>query len=83
VEVKGKTVILVRTTDKKVVAFSPICPHEKCPVTYEADKKVFACTCHSSTFDMTGKSLGGPAKNPLTRYATALKEDKIIVELPK
>lgn len=82
-ELEATPLILVRTAADKIAAFSPICTHEKCMVTYGESEKKFHCKCHSSDFDETGKPLFGPAKDPLTRYATGIKEGKLIIRLPK
>ncbi|WP_330996604.1 arsenate reductase (azurin) small subunit [Burkholderia cepacia] len=34
-----------------VVAFSRLCSHMGCPVSYETETKVFQCPCHFSIFD--------------------------------
>lgn len=82
IEAEGTPLILVRTAEDKVAAFSPMCPHEKCAVSYVAQGKGFKCGCHESFFDDAGKPLSGPAKDPLTRYATGIKEGKLVVRLP-
>lgn len=82
-ELQGTPVILVRTATDKIAAFSPICSHEKCMVTYGEAEKRFHCKCHSSDFDETGKPLFGPATANLTRYATGIKDGNLVVRLPK
>lgn len=82
-ELKGRTIYLVRLSEKKVGAYSAVCSHEKkCIVTYTPDRQQFDCHCHKSSFNLKGKPLGGPATEPLERYPTALKDDKLIIKLP-
>ena len=37
--------------NKDIVAFSSLCTHMGCPVSYEAGTKTFKCGCHFSIFD--------------------------------
>jgi arsenite oxidase small subunit len=34
-----------------IVAFSTLCTHKGCPVTFKPERKMFICPCHWSTFD--------------------------------
>jgi arsenite oxidase small subunit len=40
---------------ESIVAFSTLCTHKGCPVSYRAERGMFICPCHWSTFD-PGKS---------------------------
>lgn len=46
-----------------IYAVSAVCTHLGCTVAQSADG--FACPCHGSQFDPTGKVVGGPAPRPL------------------
>jgi len=37
--------------DQSIVAYSILCTHKGCPVNYKAERKMFICPCHWSTFD--------------------------------
>jgi cytochrome b6-f complex iron-sulfur subunit len=82
VAVKGVELLLLRPSEKKIVALSPICTHEKCTVVYNPDSKAIDCPCHGSRFDGTGTPTKGPANSPLTRYPAGLKENQVIIKLP-
>jgi Rieske Fe-S protein len=58
-------------------ALSPICTHLECTVDVSGDRLV--CPCHGSTFDREGRVLQGPAERPLTRYASRLMADGVLV----
>jgi Rieske Fe-S protein len=52
---------LVRTGAREVRALSTICPHLGCGIEATADGKGFACPCHTSFFELTGKIATGPS----------------------
>ena len=82
IELKGTPLILIRRDQKKIAAFSPVCSHQACAVTYKAETGAFQCACHDSRFDKDGHPQSGPATRPLTRFATAVKDGKLIIQLP-
>lgn len=52
-------------TDMGFVIFSPICPHLGCRFVWNDSATKFACPCHGSQFDATGKKIAGPAPRGL------------------
>lgn len=63
----------------KLVAFSAVCPHMRCMVTWNPAGKpnprtgtlTYDCPCHGSSFDLAGRRLFGPTPRGL--YAQKLK----------
>lgn len=53
--------------DGDIVAYSTLCTHMGCPVTYEASTRVFKCGCHFSQFDaeLAGQMICGQATENL------------------
>lgn len=53
--------------DGDIVAYSTQCTHMGCPVSYDAEKRVFKCPCHFSIFDAekTGQMISGQATENL------------------
>ncbi|MDA0268894.1 MAG: FAD-dependent oxidoreductase [Cyanobacteria bacterium] len=51
-------------------ALSLSCTHQGCTVqrTVDTTDVGFACPCHGAVYDETGKVMGGPAREDLTRY---------------
>jgi cytochrome b6-f complex iron-sulfur subunit len=47
-------------------AISTRCTHLGCMVAFDERKKEFHCPCHGSVYDIDGKRLSGPAKEPLS-----------------
>ena len=58
------TIIVGRAPDETYVAFSASCTHLCCTVQFTG--KGFACPCHGSTYDLSGRVTGGPAPRSLT-----------------
>lgn len=59
---------MVKSSDGRLTAFSPLCTHLGCAYHWDPQARVFACPCHGSRFAMDGRVLGGPAPRPLDRY---------------
>ena len=57
--------ILFKRSDGTLAAYSLLCTHVCCEVTWEASSNVFFCACHGSEFDSAGRVLRGPAGAPL------------------
>lgn len=55
--------------DGDIVAYSSLCTHMGCAVAYDAERRVFKCPCHYSTFDaeMGGQMVCGQATEDLPR----------------
>jgi len=73
-------VLLFRPNEKSVLAYSSVCTHQGCVVTTKSSKDDFFCACHGSRFKPSdGTVTDGPAIAPLARYATEIKNEKVIV----
>jgi len=62
-------IIVVRTDASTYRAMSVECPHAGCGVSI-VDGPRLICPCHSSTFDLTGRRLDGPAPRGLTQLVS-------------
>lgn len=62
--------------DNDVIAYSTLCTHMGCPVSYDAKSGCFKCPCHYSTFDAEkgGQMICGQATEDLPRIV--LEYDK-------
>lgn len=67
--IEGKGIEVVRERDG-IHAVSLVCTHLGCLIKpVENDAEIgYACPCHGSTFNLTGKVLGGPAPKDLPWY---------------
>ena len=82
VNIKDKTVLLVRDSATTVRAFDPTCTHEECTVAFDDKKKTLVCPCHGGTYDLEGKVLAGPPPRALTCYAATLDGERVVITLP-
>ena len=64
--------VYLRKTAGGVECFNAICPHAGCFVGYSADRKVFQCPCHTSSFQLGGERI---LPSPSPRNMDALKVD--------
>jgi len=71
---QGIPAILFRTKTG-VFAYSTICTHQGCSVTYNKGVKKLVCPCHGAQFDPLkgGKPTAGPAETPLASIKVAIK----------
>jgi arsenite oxidase small subunit len=62
-----------------IVAYSVLCQHMGCPVTYRADAKDFLCPCHQSRYDPAreGVVVQGVSQRPLPRVALEIDGDDV------
>ncbi len=70
---------VVKTGEQQVVAFSPVCTHLGCAVSWDAGGKSFACPCHTSTFSPDGNVTAGPAPRPLDRFDVRVDGIKVML----
>ena len=76
--------VYLRRSDDKVECFNAICPHAGCFVAYAADRKVFQCPCHTSSFQLDGARIHPTPSprdmDPLTVDSEKLKEGEVWIE---
>jgi quinol---cytochrome c reductase iron-sulfur subunit, bacillus type len=65
--------VYLRRLGDAVECFNAICPHAGCFVAYAADRKIFQCPCHTSSFQLDGQRI---LPSPAPRNMDALKVDE-------
>lgn len=75
VPVSGERVIVLQLPDQELLAFSAICTHEGCTVTYQPGQSILWCPCHDARFDLNGRVLSGPPPRPLPKYVARRQPD--------
>lgn len=65
--------------DGDIVAYSGLCTHMGCPVSYDPGTKVFMCPCHYSHFDAAADAMliSGPATQHLPRLVLEVEGQDI------
>ena len=77
--VEDVTVFVLPKHECKVL--SSVCPHEGCPIVWDADSKNFLCPCHDSFFQDDGKRLSGPAQADLTTIEAKVEDGKLQIKI--
>lgn len=77
--VDSKGLLLYRSSETEVLAFSRKCTHMGCAVGNFQDG-LSNCPCHGSQYDTSGKPVKGPAANPLKEYAATLSGSTLTVK---
>jgi arsenite oxidase small subunit len=64
---------------QSIVAYSLLCQHMGCPVTYEASLREFVCPCHQTRYDpeRLGSIIQGVAMLPLPRVLLELNDESV------
>ncbi len=79
-QVGGKAVIVVRDRNG-FQAYSAICTHLGCLVTWDKTKNQFLCPCHAAAFDARGRVVSGPPPGPLEAYKIKEVGGKVYVSV--
>jgi len=61
------------------VAFSPVCTHLGCFVSWDANKKEFICPCHGGKYNIHGAVISGPPPAPLMQLPLKIEKGKVLV----
>jgi len=75
----GSPAILIHEEEAVIEAFSLVCTHLGCTVTWNPEKKEFHCPCHDGIFDAHGNVLSGPPPSPLERWKVKVEGEKVLV----
>ena len=78
----GNSILVVQSSNdaQSVHAFSSVCTHRGCNVTWKTHDQVIGCACHGSNFSAEGDVLQGPAQQPLQQYIVKVEEERILIE---
>ena len=68
--------VYLRKAAAGVECFNAICPHAGCFVAYSADRKLFQCPCHTSSFQLDGTRIL-PSPSPRDMDALAVDEARL------
>lgn len=76
----GEQAVLLRLEGGEFAAYSAICTHQQCIVTYQPESGKLACPCHGSVFDPVNGAevLNGPATRPLPEIPVRVEGDRVV-----
>ncbi len=66
-------------TNHSIIAISPACTHLGCFVNFDRESNEFICPCHGGRYDMEGKVISGPPKEPLRRFPLKIEDKRILI----
>ena len=75
-------VFVVRLDTGMVRAFSNVCTHLGCRVSWHADIRNYVSPCHDGHFDILGRNISGPPPRPLDEYEVRIDDGGLHVHLP-
>ena len=76
-------VYILRQESGEVIAFSNICTHLACRVTWHPDVQEYISPCHDGHFARTGEVTKGPPPRPLDRHKTKIENGSLWVSVEK
>ncbi len=74
-------IFLVKNSSNALMALSPVCTHLGCFVNFDRNTNEFICPCHGGRYDIEGKVIAGPPKEPLQRLPVKIENKRIFVGL--
>ena len=72
---------LNRLEDGGFLALSRKCTHLGCAIAWDEEQKFFACPCHASTFDDSGRVLKSPAPRPLDQHPLVIEKGLVTIDI--
>ena len=62
---------------QELTCFSTTCPHAGCGIDYDAERRLFVCPCHGSTFALDGSRREGPSPRDMDRLEVDVQEGQV------
>lgn len=78
-EEKYFKIFLVKISSNSLIALYPLCTHLGCFVNFDRNTNEFICPCHGGRYDIEGKVINGPPKEPLQRLPVKIEGNRIFV----
>ncbi len=76
---QGHPAVVLQRSPGVFAAFSAICTHLGCIVTWVPEKTEFLCPCHGGRYASDGKVLAGPPPKPLPSIPVVLSGDNLLI----
>lgn len=71
--------VYISRQGSELLAFSSICPHAGCGVTFNEGKDRFICPCHQTDFARDGARVKGPSPRGLDRLPVKVEDGRVLV----
>lgn len=75
----NKPVILIRTANDELHAFSATCTHLDCTVQFRKDMGLIWCACHNGKYDLNGRNIAGPPPRPLDDFRVVIQGEDVFI----
>jgi menaquinol-cytochrome c reductase iron-sulfur subunit len=72
-------VYVVKKNDGSLQAFSNICTHLSCRVSWKEEEQQFVCPCHNGRFGKDGSIISGPQPRPLDAFEYKIEDGTLLV----
>jgi cytochrome b6-f complex iron-sulfur subunit len=79
VTVNDRPVLVLRSSDGHLRAFSALCTHLQCVVSYSPERNQIECPCHRGVYSMEGQNIDGPPPRPLDELVVTVNEGSVVV----
>jgi len=70
-----------RKSETELVAFSNVCTHLSCLVSWRTEANEYICPCHDGHFGIDGEVLEGPPPRSLGKYEYKIQDRNILIHL--
>jgi menaquinol-cytochrome c reductase iron-sulfur subunit len=74
-------VYVVKEADGRLQAFSNVCTHLSCRVSWKAEQGQFVCPCHDGRFGKDGSIVSGPQPRPLDLFEHKIEDGTLMVRI--
>jgi cytochrome b6-f complex iron-sulfur subunit len=74
-----RPVLVLRSSDGHMRAFSAICSHLHCIVGFSAEKNQIECPCHQGVYSVDGQVVSGPPPRPLEELVVTINEGSVLL----
>jgi Rieske Fe-S protein len=77
----GPPEVLIRLQNEELVAYSAVCTHQGCIVSYQPQTQKLACPCCGGVFDPAKDAavVSGPPPTPMPEVALEVREGKVFL----
>lgn len=79
VTVDERPVLVLRSSAGEFRAFSALCTHLQCVVTYSAERRQIECPCHRGIYSLDGRNVDGPPPRPLDELVVTVSDGAVTV----